>query len=212
MEIFGKEINLELDKQKSKLLILIGTCIGVFFLIYFLIISPIRRVFNKKDELVRIEQLKMSTDQNLRLFEKRYDKIEAERGNQSYRLEELLQKFQDHSLKDEARLKQMVQDILDHLNIQLLEIGKTETEIIEGNTEYKKKMIPYRIMGDGRDVALFFFYLENGKALLTLKGSRLEMINKLFTDVEGSNGAIEVKFKLGYYDITTEKKEEGNEE
>jgi hypothetical protein len=115
-------------------------------------------------------------------------------------------------LKDEARLKQMVQEILDHLNIQLLEIGKTETEIIEGNTEYKKKMIPYRIMGDGRDVALFFFYLENGKALLTLKGSRLEMINKLFTDVEGSNGAIEVKFKLGYYDITTEKKEEGNEE
>jgi len=212
MEIFGKEINLDLDKQKSKLLILIGTCIGVFFLIYFLIISPIRSVFYKKDELAKIEQLRFSTDQNLKSFEKRYDKIEADRGNQSYRLEELLQKFRDHSLKDEARLKQMVQEILNHLNIQLVEIGKTETEVIEGNTEYKKKLIPYRIVGNGRDIALFFYYLENGKALLTLKNSRLEMTNKLFSDVEEEGGAVEVKFKLGYYDIITEKKEEGNEE
>jgi hypothetical protein len=105
----------------------------------------------------------------------------------------------------------MIQDILDHLNIELLEIGKTETMEIEGNKEYKRKVMPYKITGNGRDIALFFYYLENSRALLTMKKSRLEVMTKPFSQGDQKTGLVEVKFKLGYYNITAENKG-GNDE
>lgn len=211
MDLFGKEININIDKKQMKLLMVIGTVIGIIFLIFFLVISPIGRIFDKKEELVRVKQEKISTEQNLKLFEKKYERIKVERANQKYRLEELLEEFRQYSFKDEARLKQMIQDILDHLNIELLEIGKTETVEIEGNKEYKRNIIPYKITGKGRDIALFFYYLENSKTLLTLKKSRLEVVSKPFNKGDEETGFIEVKFKLGYYDIANGKKG-GNDE
>ena len=209
MDLFGKEINI--DKKQIKLFTIIGTIIGIIFLIYFLVISPIGRIFDKKEELLKVKQEKILTEQNLKLFEKRYERVKVERASQKYRLEELLEEFRKYSFKNEARLKQMIQDILDHLNIELLEIGKTETMEIEGNKEYKRKIMPYKITGDGRDIALFFYYLENSRTLLTLKKSRLEVVTKPFSEGDPKNGLIEVKFKLGYYNITAENKG-GNDE
>lgn len=211
MDLFGKEININIDKKQSKLLLVIGMIIGIISLIFFLLISPIGRIFDKKEELLEVQQEKVLTEQNLKLFEKKYEKIKLERANQKYRLEELLEEFRRYSFKDEARLKQMVQYILNHLNIELLEIGKTESVEIEGNKKYKRNMIPYKIMGNGRDVALFFYYLENSKTLLTLKKSRLEAVSKPFNIDDIKTGMIEVKFKLGYYNITNRKKG-GNDE
>ena len=204
MELFGKEINIDIDKKQMKLLIIVGTIIGVVLLLYFLIILSIGKIFDKKEELLRVKQENITARQNLKLFEKRYEKIEVEKNNQKYRLEELLNEFKKYSFKDEARLKQMIQDILDHLNIEMLEIGKTEIMVIDGNKEYKRKMIPYKIVGNGRNIALFFYYLENSKTLLTLKKSRLEVVVKQFNEEEQKVNLIEVKFKLGYYDITDE--------
>jgi len=211
MNLFGKEININMDKKQTKLLAVTGTAIGIIFLIFFLVISPIGRIFDKKKELSMAKKEKISTEQNLKLFEKRYERVKVERENQKYRLEKLLEEFRQHSLKDEARLKQMIQDILEHLNIELLEIGKTETVEIEGNKEYKKRLMPYKIKGNGRDVALFFYYLENSRALLTLKKSRLEVAVKTFNEGNEKTGQIEVKFKLGYYNITADKKGGNNE-
>jgi len=211
MDLFGKEININIDKKKTKLLLVIGTIIGIILLVFFLLISPIGRIFDKKEELLKVQQEKILTEQNLKLFERKYEKIKLERANQKYRLQELLEEFRQYSFKDEARLKQMVQDILDHLNVELLEIGKTESVEIEGNKEYKINMIPYKIMGRGRDVALFFYYLENSKTLLTLKKSRVEVVTKSFNKDEVKIGLIEVKFKLGYYNITNRKKGGNNE-
>lgn len=211
MDLFGKEININFDKKQMKLLIVIGMALGIILFIYFLVISPIGTVFDKKKELFKVSQEKILTTQNLNLFKKRYEKIKAEREGQKYRLEKLLVEFKQHSFKDEARLKQMVQDILDYLNIELLEIGKAEIVEIEGNKEYKRNVIPYKIIGNGRDIALFFYYLENSRSLLTLKKSRLEVIVKPFSKEVKKHGLIEVKFKLGYYDITAENKG-GNDE
>ncbi|MGB6128525.1 MAG: hypothetical protein WBG30_07230 [Psychrilyobacter sp.] len=211
MDLFGKEININIDKKRSKLILVIGMIIGIISLIFFLLISPIGRIFDKKEELLEVQHEKVLTEQNLKLFEKKYEKIKLERADQKYRLEELLEEFRRYSFKDEARLKQMVQYILNHLNIELLEIGKTESVEIEGNKEYKRNMIPYKIMGNGRDVALFFYYLENSKTLLTLKKSRLEVVSKPFNIDDIKTGMIEVKFKLGYYNITNKKKG-GNDE
>lgn len=211
MDLFGKEINVNMDKKQMKLLIVVGTVIGILFLVFFLIISPIGRILDKKEELSRVRQERILAEQNLKLFEKRYEKVKLERADQKYRLEKLLEEFRQHSFNDEARLKQMIQDILDHLNIELLEIGKTETMEIEGNKEYKRRILPYKIIGNGRDIALFFYYLENSKSLLTLKKSRLEVIVKPFSEGEEKSNLIEVKFKLGYYNITTEG-EGGNDE
>lgn len=211
MDLFGKEININIDKKQMKLLTIIGTIIGIIFVVYFLVISPIGRIFDKKEELLRVEQEKISTEQNLKLFEKRYERVKIEKETQKYRLEKLLEEFRQYSFKDEARLKQMVQDILDNLNIELLEIGKTETVEIEGNKEYQRKTIPYKITGNGRDIALFFYYLENSRALLTLKKSRLEVAAKAFGEGDQRIGLVEVKFKLGYYKITAEN-EGGNDE
>jgi len=211
MDLFGKNININFDKKQMKLFLIIGTAIGIIFLLSFLVISPIGRIFDKKEELLRVQKEKILTEQNLKLFEKRYERIKVERVNQKYRLEKLLEEFRRYSFKDEARLKQMIQDILDHLNVELLEIGKMEIVEIEGNKEYKRKTIPYKIIGNGRDIALFFYYLENSRALLTLKKSRLEVITKSVNEGEIASGQIEVKFKLGYYDITAENKG-GNDE
>jgi len=211
MDLFGKNININFDKKQMKLFLIIGTAIGIIFLLSFLVISPIGRIFDKKEELSRVQKEKILTEQNLKLFEKRYERIKVERTNQKYRLEKLLEEFRRYSFKDEARLKQMIQDILDHLNIELLEIGKMEIVEIEGNKEYKRKTIPYKITGNGRDIALFFYYLENSRALLTLKKSRLEVITKSVNEGKVASGQIEVKFKLGYYDITAENKG-GNDE
>ncbi|UUV19138.1 hypothetical protein NRK67_06440 [Fusobacteria bacterium ZRK30] len=211
MNLFGKEININVDKKQTKLLLITGTIIGIIFLIFFLVISPIGRVLDKKGELLRVKQEKISTEQNLKLFEKKYERIKVERANQEYRLRELLEEFRQYSFKDEARLKQMIQEILDHLSIELLEIGKTETIEVEGNKEYKRNVIPYKITGKGRDIALFFYYLENSKTLLTLKKSRLEVISKPFNKGDDNTGLIEVKFKLGYYDINSGEKG-GNDE
>ncbi|MEI6857284.1 hypothetical protein [Psychrilyobacter sp.] len=211
MDLFEKEININMDKKQIKLFIIIGTVIGIILIIYFLVISPIGRIFDKKEELLRVRQEKISTEQNLRLFEKRYERVKMERVDQKYRLEKLLEEFKEHSFKDEARLKQMIQDILDHLNIELLEIGKTETMEIEGNKEYKRMVMPYKITGNGRDIALFFYYLENSRSLLTLKKSRLEVVVKPFSEGDKKQSLIEVKFKLGYYNITAGN-EGGNDE
>ena len=204
MNLFGKEININMDKKETKLLVIIGSVIGVIFLVFFFVISPIGKIFDKKNELSKSKQEKISTEQNLKLLKKRYERVELEKTNQKQRLEKLLEEFRQHSLKDEARLKKMIQDILDHLNIELLEIGKTETLEIEGNKEYKKRLMPYKIKGNGRDVALFFYYLENSRALLTLKKSRLEVTVKTFSEGNKKTGLIEVKFKLGYYNIDVE--------
>jgi hypothetical protein len=211
MDLFGKQININMDIKKTKLLLVIGTVIGIIFLTFFFVISPIGRVFDKKDELLRVKQEKTSTEQNLKLFEKKYERIKLERANQKYRLEKLLEEFKQYSFKDESRLKQMIQEILDYLNVELLEIGKTESVEIEGNHEYKRNIIPYKITGEGRDVALFFYYLENSKTLLTLKKSRLEVITKPFNKEDEKIGLIEVKFKLGYYDIVNGEKGGKNE-
>ncbi|MCS5420339.1 MULTISPECIES: hypothetical protein [Psychrilyobacter] len=211
MDLFGKEININIDKKQTKLLIITGTAIGIIIVVYFLVISPIGKIFDKKEELLRVKQEKISTEQNLKLFEKRYERVKVEREAQKYRLEKLLEEFRQHSFKDEARLKQMIQDILDYLNIELLEIGKTETMEIEENKEYQRKTIPYKISGNGRDIGLFFYYLENSKALLTLKKSRLEVAVKPFNEGDKKIGLVEVKFKLGYYNITAEN-EGGNDE
>lgn len=204
MNLFGKEININMDKKETKLLVIIGSVIGVIFLVFFFVISPTGKIFDKKNELSKSKQEKISTEQNLKLLKKRYERVELEKTNQKQRLEKLLEEFRQHSLKDEARLKKMIQDILDHLNIELLEIGKTETLEIEGNKEYKKRLMPYKIKGNGRDVALFFYYLENSRALLTLKKSRLEVAVKTFSEGDKKTGLIEVKFKLGYYNIDVE--------
>jgi hypothetical protein len=211
MELFGKEINIDFNKKQIKLSIIVGAVITIIFLFYFLVVSSIGRVYDKKDELAIIKQQKEDTVQTLRLLEKRYAGIEQERGSQQTRLEELLKEFESHSFKDEARLKEMVQKILDYLNIELLEIGKTETTVIEENSKYQRKMIPYRIMGNGRDVALFFFYLENTKTLLTLKKSRLEVFTKPFKGENIKEERVEVKFKLGYYKILDEERGGNNE-
>ena len=213
MNLFGKEINVSIDKKKTKLLLIIGTIIGIIFFTFLFVISPMREVFDKKGELSKVEQEKISTEQNLKLFEKKYKKIEIERANQKFKLKNLLEEFREHSFKDEARLKQMIQDILDHLNIELLEIGKTETAELgkmESNNGYNKNTIPYKINGNGRDIALFFYYLENSRPLLTLKKSRLEVTAKSSNNNE-KTGLLEVKFKLGYNDILDDNKG-GNDE
>ena len=49
MDLFGKEININFDKKQTKQLLGIGTVIGIIFLTYFLVISPIGRIFDKKE-------------------------------------------------------------------------------------------------------------------------------------------------------------------
>jgi hypothetical protein len=207
MELFGKEIDIDLDLKKLKLIILVGLGLGIVILITFLIILPIKTDLDKNKKLVSVKKEKISKDRELVRVEKKYEQISKEREKQNDRLYEVLKEFEEHSLKDEAQLKQMVQEILNYLDIKLIEIGKTEEDPDAGTLQYIEKMIPYTIAGNGRDIALFFYFLENGKGLLTLESGRIEMINKAYDDAKQEGGAVEVKFKLSYYKILTTAKE-----
>ena len=209
MELFGKEINF--DNTKIKSLITIGFGIGIIFLIYFLVIAPIKRISSKKKELEKVKIERTSTDQDLKLLIKRYDESQLELDKQQNKLDELLKRYNSQKLEDEAQLKKMIQEILNNLDIELLEIGKTEVEEIKDKIEYKKKMIPYKISGNGRDIALFFYYLENSKFLLTLKNSRLEATSRVFDESSEKNKDIEVKFKVGYYEVFSKELKELDE-
>jgi len=198
LELFGKSIDLT-DKQTKQ--VFIGSAVfGVVFLLFPFILTPTKKLKASKLKLEETIGKKDTVIKKLKLTERRYAEVQEEYRKQKFRLDELQEKFKNSSFQDSSDLKKMIQEMLDHLNIELLEIGAVQEESLEGADEYGRKMIPYRIRGRGRDVAVLFYYLENSNFLITLKGSKVDVKVTEFTSyvdrLKNSNRGDKEEFKL----------------
>jgi hypothetical protein len=197
MEVFGKEINLDLEltEKQQKLVTVLGILLLTVAISYPMIVKPSLKLKAKKEELAVTEQKKNVARADMQKEKGRYESLLAEYQRQKDRLEILETKFKNSSLQDNASLKNMVQEILDHLKIKVIEIGAPE--LAEDESGYVKIYTPYKISGDANMVAKFFYFLENSNYLITLRGSALEMKQAQNTDAND----VEVKFKVGSYFI-----------
>ncbi len=197
MELFGKElrIDMELSEKQQKLVTILGVVVLTVLISIPMIVKPSLKLKVKKQELVAAEQQKAVARTEMEKEKGRYESLLAEYERQSDRLDFLETKFENSSLQDNASLKKMVQEILDHLKIIVLEIGAPE--LAKDESGYVKIYTPYKIAGDANMVAKFFYFLENSNYLITLRGSSLEMKQVQNTD----ENDVEVKFKVGSYFI-----------
>jgi len=195
MELFGKEIAIDLDDRQQEWSFYIATVLVVLLITHLFVVKPIvairRNQKTYEAEVVKHEgvTIKLVTaDEKLQLQTAKY-----EEQKESY--DELKVKMDNASVQNNAILKEVVQKVVDYLGVRMLSIGAMEGngEVVEG--AYEKKYIPYSMEGTGRNIANLFYYLENSEWLLTLKGSALDITR----GGSGEKEKVKTIFKLGAY-------------
>jgi hypothetical protein len=160
---------------------------------------PVKNLFEEREEISNLVSQRKNLEINLDKMEKK-KKIQAKMEQEKEeKYKKLLLEFRGKNLGDTVEIKKFAQKLLNHLDIQLLEIGRVEYLETKDNLP-KLSLIPYKIMGDPRKIALFFYYLENSRYILLLGKTGVQMI-----DVNLESNLIQVKFKLGYYEEESEK-------
>ncbi|MCK5779756.1 MAG: hypothetical protein KAH04_01990 [Psychrilyobacter sp.] len=211
MKLLGKEINVEHDfnkKQKLLLITLIGVLVTVIIGTVLMSVS-LAGLAEKKGQLEKVKKNVVRSEEDVERTKARYTVMARDRDKQIEVLQGLLDEFETQLFEDDAEFKVMIQAFLDETNIELLEIGQTNSDIVVGNGVYRRKIIPYRVIGKGSDIAMLFFLLEHSKSLLTIKENRIEVIVKNFEPVEEGEDdknlnlerMVEVKFKIGFYSL-----------
>lgn len=195
MELFGKEIPIELDDKQQEWAFYIVTVLIVLILTNFLVVKPIKAIRKNKalyeKELVKHDEI----TETLVTTEKKYKLQLAKYEEQKENYEKLTLKMDNASVQNNAILKEVVQKMADYLGVKMISIGAIESrgEVVE--TAYEKKYIPYSMEGKGRDVSNLFYYLENSEWLLSLKGSPIDLTRA----GSGEDEKVRTTFKLGAY-------------
>lgn len=200
-QLFGQEINLDLDPKVFKSLIFAASGIAC---IAFLIAYPIPKAITLKKEKENYEAklLEKEKVESKKINEqKKLDRMEEILKEQEARLENLRDKFGQSGLKDETYLKVAIQVMINYLQLELVEQGSMQ--VAEETEGYTKIYIPYTVKGEYYKVARLLYYLENSRWLLTLRGSDLE-INSVeetvkYKDSTGTKEIVQSKFKIGGY-------------
>jgi len=209
MELFGKEINIDLDDKQQEWGFYIVTTLLVLLFTYLFIVKPINTIRTNqrlyKEEVAKNERVgKILGDTKLK-----YDLQVAKYEEQKENYDKLKIRMDNASVQNNAVLKEVVQKIVDYLGVRLVSIGAIQgsEEVVEGS--YEKKYIPYTMQGKGKDISNLFYYLENSEWLLTLKGSIVNMTRS----GSGPDEKVNVKFRLGaYYPREGSKESEAVEE
>lgn len=195
MELFGRDINIDLDVRQQEWGFYIGTTLIVLILTYLFIVKPVNNIRTNqslyKEEVAKNEE----TGKVLGNTEVKYDLQIAKYEEQKENYEKLKVKMENASVQNNAVLKEVVQKMLDYLNVKLVSIGAIQgsEEVVE--SYYEKKYIPYSLQGKGNDISNLFYYLENSEWLLTLKGSIINMTRS----GSGEDERVSVNFRLGAY-------------
>jgi len=195
MELFGKEIAIDLDDRQQELGFYIATTLIVLLITHLFIVRPVVAIRRNqkayKEEVARHE----GVSTKLRAAETKLQLQTAKYEEQRESYDELKVKMDNASVQNNAVLKEVVQKMVDYLGVRVLSIGAMESngEVVEG--AYEKKYIPYSLEGSGRNVSNLFYYLENSDWLLTLKGSVVDITR----GGSGEDERVKTTFKLGAY-------------
>ncbi len=205
MEFFGKDIEIDLTDNQKKITEYIGVALICLTLTILLIINPLREIKRNKGLLKKEKAKNLKVTRVLKETKERYKlqvlKYEEQKENYS----KLQLQMENASIQNNAVLKEVIQKIADHLDVDLLTIGALQEtpEVVDGS--YKKKFIPYSMRGSGEDISTFFYFLENSNWLLTLKGSPVNI--KRNSGEEAKD--IFIRYKLGaYYPVEVEEVED----
>ena len=209
MELFGKDITIDLDDRQQELGFYIATALITLLITHLFIVRPILSIRRNqkiyKEEVVKHEGVTTKLKDTEVKFQLQTAKYEEQR--ESY--DELKVKLDNASVQNNAILKEVVQKIVDYLGVRVVSIGAMENSgnVVEG--AYEKKYIPYNLEGTGRNISNLFYYLENSEWLLTLKGSVVDITR----GGSGEDEKVKTTFKLGAYypRISGEVSEDGKE-
>lgn len=195
MELFGREINIELDDKQQEWGFYILTAVLGIFCTYLFIVKPVGNIRTNKrlyqEEVAKNERVGKILASTREKYELQVAKYEEQKDN----YERLQVQLENASVQNNAVLKEVVQKMADYLEVELVSIGAIQSsgDVVEGS--YEKKYIPYTMKGKGKDVSNLFYYLENSQWLLTLKGSIVNM-----TRIgSGEDEEVNVNFRLGAY-------------
>ncbi len=195
MELFGREIAIDLDDRQQELGFYIATVLTVLLITHLFIVRPIVTI-RRNQKVYEAEVAKHEgVTTKLAAAEEKLQLQVAKYEEQKESYDELKVKLDNASVQNNAVLKEVVQKIVDYLGVRVLSIGAMETSgnVVEGS--YEKKYIPYSLEGTGRDISNLFYYLENSEWLLTLKGSIVDITR----GGSGEDERVKTTFKLGAY-------------
>jgi len=195
MELFGKDISIELDDRQQEWAFYIVTAILILALTHLFIVRPVKEIRKNKALLEQEIAKHQKVSKTLASTEEKYELQVAKYEEQKENYDKLAVKMDNASVQNNAILKEVVQKIADYLGVKMISIGAIESrgEVVE--EAYEKKYIPYNMEGRGSDISNFFYYLENSEWLLSLKGSPVDLTRS----GSGSDEKVRTSFKLGAY-------------
>ena len=223
MDVFGKELNIEMDYKNKIKLIYLMTLIAIVIMIIFMVISPInklkdtKKVYEKEQaNLVKIKDKFIAT-------QKRQEDVEAEFEKQKEKYAILKVQFEKAAHQNNATFKREIQDLMDYLGIRLSSIGspeiapkkqkpvseeeakgkkkgEAEEPVKDDELKYEKKYFAYDISGPAPEVSTLFYYLENSKRLITLRDGATNITKSGQDDLSAT-------FKIGTYFFQNDEEE-----
>ena len=224
MDVFGKELNIEMDyKNKIKLIYLLAL-IAIVIMIIFMVVSPIKKLNETKKVYEKEQTNLVKIKDKFTATQKRQEDVVAEYEKQKEKYAILKIQFEKAAHQNNATFKREIQDVMDYLGIKLASIGspeiapkkqkevseeevkgkkgdKKEEPVEEEGLKYDKKYFAYTISGPAPEVSTLFYYLENSKRLITLKDGATNITKSGQDDLNAT-------FKIGTY-FFHEEQEEG---
>ncbi len=224
MDVFGKELNIEMDYKNKIRLIYLLALIAIVIMFIFMVINPFRKlnetrkVYEKEQaNLVKIKDKFVAT-------QKKQEDVMTEFEKQKEKYAILKIQFEKAAHQNNATFKREIQDVMDYLGVKLSTIGspevapkkekavteeeakgkkgdEKEAPVKDDELKYEKKYFAYTISGPAPEVSTLFYYLENSKRLITLKDGATDITKSGQNDLNAT-------FKIGTY-FFQEEQEEG---
>lgn len=208
MEVFGREINLDIDlkaelSEKQIKILIFAASILVFVVVMMpAVVFPIMKIMEENKQIEQLNQKLQGAQATYLKEKKKYDTQFSIYQEQKEDLDLLRVKFENSSLEDETSLKFMIDDLARYLGVSVSAIGRVE--VAEDKEGYTKKYTPYVVKGTVANVSKLFYYLENSNFLITMRGAGVQL-TRSGRDAK-DRSIVEVRFKVGAYFI-----EEGGE-
>jgi|GEM_PF-5359690 len=223
MDVFGKELNIEMDYKNKIKLIYLMTLIAIVIMIIFMVISPINKLKDTKKVYEKEQANLVKVKDKFIATQKRQEDVEAEFEKQKEKYAILKVQFEKAAHQNNATFKREIQDLMDYLGIGLSSIGspeiapkkqkpvseeeaegkkkgKVEEPVKDDELKYEKKYFAYNISGPAPEVSTLFYYLENSKRLITLRDGATNITKSGQDDLNAT-------FKIGTYFFQNDEEE-----
>ncbi|WP_320047343.1 hypothetical protein [uncultured Ilyobacter sp.] len=223
MDVFGKELNIEMDYKNKIKLIYLMTLIAIVIMFIFMVINPFSKLKETKKVYEKEQTNLVKIKDKFAATQKRQEEVMAEFEKQKEKYAILKIQFEKAAHQNNATFKREIQDLMDYLGIRLSSIGspeiapkkqkpvsekeakgkkgdKKEEAVKEDELKYEKKYFAYNISGPAPEVSTLFYYLENSKRLITLKDGAMNITKSGQDDLNAT-------FKIGTYFFHDEEKE-----